>query len=135
MIALDTLAIRNLHGKGRLRPKFSTINLSPYVLIAVPFAAYNLKSYVFLSLVIDLSITETFAPVSTRKDIPVSLSWTVRRLYLSLFSIASTEDRPICFPGSWHLVLSICRVFLHFLTLCRIFHENNIICLYPLILI
>lgn len=104
MIALDTLAIRNLHGKRRLRLKFSTINLSPYVLIAVPFAAYNLKSYVFLSLVIDLGITETFAPVSTRKDIPVSLSWTVRRLCLSLFSTASTEDRPICFPGSWHLV-------------------------------
>ncbi|XP_077300984.1 uncharacterized protein LOC143921528 [Arctopsyche grandis] len=79
IIARGTAATMNDHGYWRRRPMFTTISCVPYVAIRDPLAARSSNCAGRLRFSGGAGRTETSAPVSMRKLIPVLWSRTKRR--------------------------------------------------------
>lgn len=92
IIGFLTSAITNGQQYGRRKPRFKVIIFVPYVLIALPFAAYNLNVSDFCCLsVLDGGTTEMSAPLSTRYLSLLVISVTNKRFVITAQPVAASK--------------------------------------------
>lgn len=100
-IDLPMSAITKVHLNARRNPKLSTMDCSPYVRIAVPFAAYSLYSVGIDRRLLLAASTDISAPVSTRKRSPLCRSMTLKRLFVFSTPTPAIVDVFFSFPSAF----------------------------------